>query len=681
MRRLISLAALIALCSAAPRAAHSPATAGAPDVLAAHLNTSVSPATDFFEYSNGAWLAQNPIPASENSWTIGHVVQNETYARVLKITQEAALAKAARGTEAQKIGDFWLTATDSLLADRTGLAPLRDELARIDAAKDLAGILDAAFTQHPLGTGAFFGFGISQDDKASDVVAVSLAQGGLGLPNRDSYFNTDENSTRVRTAYPAHVQKLLELSDATAAARPGAGEAVLRFETELARHSRTLAERRDPEKNYNKFNTGDVTAKLTPSIDWSARLEAAGLHQVGYVIVRQPEFFSALDSLLHATPLEVLKDYLRYHLVAAYAPYLGGGFEAEDFHFDGTVLSGQQEQRPRWKRALDAEEDALGMVLGRLYVKSYFPPHTKLRYEKLVEEIRTAYRERIERLEWMSAETKQKALAKLALVGKKVGYPDRWKDYSALEIDRDSWAANMMRASRWQFDDNVKKFGKPVDRAEWHMTPQTYNAYYNPSNNEIVLPAAIFAIPGVDDDQADDAMIYGYAAASTIGHEITHGFDDQGRQFDPQGNLKSWWTKDDEEKFKARAQVMVDQFNAYEPLPGVHINGRAALGENIADLGGVLLGLDAFKKTEQFKRGETIGGLTPLQRYFLGYSLGWMGAIRKENLARRLLSDVHAPAKWRVLGPVSNVPEFYAAFGVKPGDPMWRPDSARVKIW
>ncbi len=681
---LRSIAAL-ALCAgavcaaaAAPKPAHP---AAGSDVLAAHRNTAVSPAADFFEYSNGLWLQQHPIPASENSWGIGREVQNETYARLLTISQSAAGAHAAPGTEAQKIGDFWATATDSVLGEHVGLVPLRSELDRIDAVRDVAGILDATFAQLPLGTGAFFGLRVGQDQKASDVIAVGLGQGGLGLPDRDFYFKPDSNSMRVRAAYPGHVQKMLELATPAAAARRGAGTAVVAFETALARVSRTRADRRDPEKNYNKLGVGDVTAKLTPSVDWSSRLPALGLTNVTYIIVGQPEFYTALDSLLHATPVEVLKDYMRYHLVSAYADYLGGAVEAEDFAFYGTILSGQQVQRPRWKRALDAEENALGMVLGKLYVKEYFSPQAKERYSRMVEDIRTAYRDRIGRLDWMSDATKQKALDKLAKVGKKVGYPDKWKDYSALTIGRESWAANMMSASRWQFADRVSKFGKPVDRTEWNMTPQTYNAYYSPSNNEIVLPAAAFAIPGVSDANADDAMTYGYAAASTIGHEITHGFDDQGRQYDASGNLKSWWTPEDETRFKARAQRIIDQFDAYEPLPGMHINGRASTGENIADLGGVLLGLDAFKKTAQYKEGESIAGLTPTQRFFLGYALSWMDQTRREMLAQRLLSDVHAPAKWRVLGPLANVPEFYAAFGVKPGDPMWRPDSTRVSIW
>ncbi|MEO6138869.1 MAG: M13 family metallopeptidase, partial [Luteimonas sp.] len=351
------------------------------------------------------------------------------------------------------------------------------------------------------------------------------------------------------------------------------------------------------------------------------------------------------------------------------------------FNFHGRAMSGQQEQRPRWKRALDEENDAMGMVLGRIFVKQYFPEASKQRYTAMVEAIRTAFHDRIERLDWMGADTKAKALRKLGAVTPKVGYPDKWKDYSALLVGRESYAANVMAAQRWQFQDNLAKFGKPVDRTEWDMTPQTYNAYYNPSNNEIVLPAAMFMVPGVPDAQVDDAVAYGYVAAGTIGHEITHGFDDQGRQYDEKGNLSGWWTAQDATRFNTAAQRMVDEFNAYEPLPGLHINGKASLGENIADYGGLLLGMEAFQKTDQYKQGKSIGGLTPTQRYYLGYALGWMTQQRPERLRQRLLSDVHAPAKWRVLGPMSNIPEFYQAFGVKPGQPMWRAPQDRVRIW
>jgi putative endopeptidase len=532
-----------------------------------------------------------------------------------------------------------------------------------------------------IGVGALWSFYIGQDEKKSDTIAVMLYQGGLGLPDRDYYFNDEPGVAAVRAAYPGHVARQLALLGTPADQAQAAGAAVLAFETGLAQVSRSLEDRRDPYKNYNKLAVETLSSQHTPHIPWRAILDGYGLNAAQEVIVGQPEFFSGLDALLQNTPMETQRDYLRFHLASAFAPYLSSAFDAENFAFYGTVLQGKKEQRPRWKRVLDAQEEAMGMLVGQQFVEEYFPAKTKQRYLGLVEAIRETYAEHIQNLSWMSPETKTKALAKLAAMRAKVGYPDHWKDMSSLQVGRTSYAANMLAAQRWHFDDNVAKFGKPVDRTEWEMTPQTYNAYYSPTSNEIVLPAGIFMIAGLRDEDADDAIVYGYAAASTIGHEITHGFDDQGRQYDLEGNLKDWWTSEDAERFTARAQVMVEQFNAYEPIPGLNINGEATLGENIADLGGVVLGLDAFKKTEQYKRGEKIAGLTPVQRYFLGYALGWLGHPREERLRQQLLSDVHSPAKYRVNGPFANLPEFYAAFDVKPGDPMWRSPEQRVQIW
>ncbi|HET6804999.1 MAG TPA: M13 family metallopeptidase, partial [Frateuria sp.] len=649
------LSAMLTMASAGAFAADA---ATPHDFLAAHLDTSVDPGVDFFQYANGGWLKAHPIPASEAAWGIGNEVDDELYARLRGISEAAAKQAAAPGSDPQKIGDFWATAMDVQKADRLGLRPLDAELARIDAITAPAGVLDTVFAFKPIGVGALFRIGIAQDDKDSATMAVQIHQGGLGLPDRDFYFNTEAGVAKVRAAYVRHMAHTFALLGRDPAAATAAATQVMAFETALAKASRRLEDLRDPEKNYHKMAPADFTAKYTPAIDWNTRLAAWGVHP-SYVIVGQPEFFAAEDRLLQRTPLPVLKDYLRYHLVDSYAPFLSSALDKEHFDFHGRAMSGQQEQRPRWKQALDEENDAMGMVLGRIFVGQYFPEASKQRYEAMVEAIRSTFHDRIERLDWMSPATKAKALAKLAAVTPKVGYPDKWKDYSALKVGRASYAANVMAARRWRFQDNLSKFGKPVDRTEWDMTPQTYNAYYNPSNNEIVLPAAIFMVPGVPDDQVDDAVAYGYVAASTIGHEITHGFDDQGRQYDAKGNLSGWWTAQDAARFNAAAQKMVEQFDAYQPLPGLHINGKASLGENIADYGGVLLGLEAFKKTEQFRKGRKIGGLTPTQRYFLGYALGWMSQQREQRLRQRLLSDVHAPAKWRVLGPMSNIPAFY----------------------
>ena len=651
-----------------------------PDFLRANMNPAVDPGTDFFDYANGGWLARNPIPAAESRWGIGTLVNEQLYASLRKINEMAAGGQHQAGTEQQKIGDFWITAMDSGRADQLGAQPLADELALIDKIHDLRSALDAAFALRALEVNAFFSVDVSQDEKNSSAMAVHLSQGGLGLPDRDFYFNPEKGVTRTRQEYLAHIARTLTLLGRSSGHAPTDAKGVMVFETALAKASRKLEDLNDPNKNYNRMSPAELTAKYTPSIAWSDQLAAWRLHP-DFVIIGQPEFFVGVERLLKRTPVSVLRDYLRVHLLDAYALTLSKPFDDEQFRFYGQVLSGKKQQRERWKRVLDAEGDAMGLMLGKIFVQDYFPAAAKQRYVNLVGAIRTAFHDRIDNLPWMSAATKATAQLKLAAITAKVGYPDKWKDYSALVISRDSYCENMKNAARWRFNDEIGKYGKPVDRSEWDMTPQTYDAYYHQSNNEIVLPAAIFTIPGVPDAQIDDAVAYGYVGAGTIGHEITHGFDDSGRQYDQAGNLRDWWTAEDAQKFQQRAAGMIRLFDDYEPLPGLHINGKATLGENIADYGGVLLGLDAFKTTEQYRKGDAIGGLTPLQRYFLGYALGWMTHEREEVLRSLLLSDVHAPAKWRVIGPLSNIPEFYEAFGIKPGQPMWRPETARVQIW
>lgn len=679
---LPGIAAVVTVLAFACGATKTDVDEQAPDYLASHVDTTVNPADDFFAWCNGQWLKDNPIPASEVSWGIGHLVEEQNYVNLKQISVDASMANAAAGTDAQKIGDFWKTGMDSAKAEQLGYTPLQPQLDMINGITDVKGAINTMIAFEPLGVGAFYGgFYVGQDAKKSDEMAIHLWQGGLGLPDRDYYFNNDEETKAIREAYPAHVSEMLVLTGYTKDKADAAATAILAFETKLAESSRTLAKLRDDKANYNKMSAADVTKKLTPSFDWTAICTTHGCKNVDSIIVGQPEFFSALEKNVKETPVDVLKAYLQYHLVSTYASSLSKNIDDADFNFYGKMLQGAEEQRVRWKRVLDAEESAMGMVLGKLWAEKYFDAKAKQRYVDMVEAIRDVYAVRIQNLEWMSDTTKAKALDKLTRMTKKVGYPDKWKDYSALVIGTNSYCENMMNASRWEFNDMISKYGKPVDREEWDMTPQTYNAYYNPSNNEIVLPAAIFIIPGLPDSLADDAMVYGYAAASTIGHEITHGFDDQGRGFDAEGNMTDWWTSTDAEKFNARAAMMVTQFNGFEPLPGKFINGEATLGENIADYGGILLGWDAFIQTEQYKKGELKGGYTPAQRYFMGYALGWLGQQREEALAQRLLTDVHSPGKYRVNGPFRNIPAFHDAFGVKDGDNMWLGEAERVMIW
>jgi len=681
------ISAMLAACGKPPEPAAAVAPSPPPaetlpksDVVAANIDASINPGEDFFSYANGAWLKSHPIPASESSWGIGEEVREELYVKLRSISEKAVAASPPAGSDDQKVGDFWSTAMDEAKAQQLGLSPIRAELDRIAAIKDLNDAIGEAFALQPLGVDTLFGFGIGQDAKQSDVMAVYLGQGGLGLPNRDYYLSADPDIAKTRAAYLVYLANMFQLLGAGETDASAKAAKVMAFETDLAKHSRALADLRDPQRNYNKMAPADLSHKYIPSIDWSARLKSINL-EPSYVIVGQPEFFSSLQALLKRTDVDVLRSYLRVHLATSYASFLDPKIDQVHFAFYGQVLTGQKEQKPRWKRALETENRALGMILGRVFVKEYFPESSKHRYESLVETMRTSFGQRIDRLDWMSPATKAKSHEKLTSLVKKVGYPDKWKDYSLLTIGRTSYADNIMRAQRWNFADQLSKFGKPVDRTEWEMTPQTYNAGYNPSNNEILLPAAQFDIPGFADADVDDAVVYGYAAASTIGHEMTHGFDDEGRQFDAAGNLKDWWTKDDAKKFEQRANIMVKQFNAFEPLPGTHINGKASLGENIADYGGLLIAIDAFKNTDQYKKNEKIAGFTPMQRFFLGYALSWIYEEQEALLRQGLLSDVHAPPKWRVNGPLSNIPEFYEAFGVKEGQAMFRPDAQRVRIW
>lgn len=675
-RAILRLAFITAGLSAASAISAPPAG----DVLRDHLDLSVRPGADFFGYANGGWFQRNPIPASESTWGIGGAVVEQIQRQLRVISEEAAAGAHPPGSDAQRIGDFWATAMDEARAEKLGVQPLKEELGRIDAIHTPAEALDAAFALQRLGVNVLFSLAVSPDEKRSDAPILHLYQGGLGLPDRDFYFNGEQGVVHVREEYVPHIARTLVLLGRDPMMARQRAEAIMAFETALAQASRRLEDLRDPQRNYNRMSPAELTAGQTPSIAWGEQLARWGTHEPA-VIVGQPEFFDALEHLVQSTPVPVLQDYLRFHLVSDYSDALSAAFVEEFFHFNRRVLAGQPEQKPRWKRVIDAENDAIGMIVGRAYVHRHFPEAAKQRYTAMVDAIRTAYHDRIQRLDWMSAATKARALRKLAVMGKKVGYPDKWKDDSGLRIARDSYCANVMRARRWAFGDALAKLGKPVDHTEWEMTPQTYNAYYEPTRNEIVLPAAIFAVPGMADADLDDALAYGNVGASTIGHEITHGFDDTGRQFDEVGNLADWWTAEDAAGFQQRAQRMVQQFDAYEPLPGLHVNGKASLGENIADYGGLLLGLEAFHRTAQYRDGTRIAGLTPDQRFFLGYALGWLVEVRDERLRQQLLSDVHAPAKWRVNGPLSNMPEFYQAFDVKPGDPMYRPKGERVHIW
>jgi putative endopeptidase len=651
------------------------------DPIYKNLDTSVSPGEDFFKYANGTWLKNNPIPPAYSSWGIGNIVTEEIRDRLKKINEDALKANAPKGSTTQKIGDFYYSGLDSTGTEKAGITPLKQQLDLIDNAKNAQDILNAAAILTATGTRNFIGMRVGQDDKNSSKMMVQLGQTGLGLPNRDYYFKTDARTTRIRNDYSEkYLPAVLALSGWDEQKATAGSKSAYNIEKFLADSSRKLENLRDPYRNYNKMTVAQFD-KLTPGIEWVGLFKTLELKPVDSVIVGQPEFYRAVNTALKTFSVDDWKSYLRLKLIISYAPYLNNALVEENFRFTGKVLRGQKEQLPRWKRVLDTENGIMGELLGKLFVKEYFSAKSKARYVEEVAAMKEAYREHIMKLDWMSPETKQKALAKLNAVNPKVGYPDQWKDFSTLVINRESYAGNVLNARHWLYQVNINKLGKSVNHAEWNMTPQTYNANYSPSNNEITLPAAQLLIPGLRDDEVDDAMAYGYVAASVIGHEITHGFDDEGRQFDAKGNLKTWWKPQDSVKFTQHAQMLVNQFNGYVVLDSLHINGKATLGENIADLGGIVLGVDAFKKTQQYKEGKKINGLTPMQRFFLGYALSWLSHQRDEVLANQILTDVHSPAFLRVNVPLTDVPEFYEAFHIKKGDKMWIEPDKRVKIW
>ncbi len=650
-----------------------------PDVLAKNMDTTLLPGEDIFQYANGGWIKNNPIPAEESQWGIGNLVIEENTKRLRTISESASKENAVNGSAAQKIGNFWQAAMDTLKIEAAGTTPLNTYINKIESINDTKSLLSVLAELDQIGVNGPIQFFVAQDAKQSDLNALQLWQTGIGLPEREYYFKSDSSTLNIRTAYVKNITQTLMLIGEDSLKAAKAATDILSLETSLAKAHKKLEDLRDPYANYNKMKFANL-AKICPAVNWDNYLIENGIGKSDSVIVGQPAYYQALNNLLNNSPLATWKNMMRYRLTKRFSEVLPDKFGQLAFDFS-KLFSGAKERKPRWKRVIRAEENAMGELLGQLYVKEFFNEKAKQRYEKMVDDVKLAYSERIKKLTWMSDTTKQKALIKLAAVKMKVGYPNKWKDFSSMEIVKESYFQNLVNSTKWWHQYEMNKLGKPVDREEWDMTPQTYNAYYNPSNNEIVLPAGIFTVPGYKDEELDDATVYGYAGASTIGHEITHGFDDEGRQYDEKGNLKSWWTKNDEQEFNKRAAVMINQFNAFEPLPGSHINGKATLGENIADLGGILIALDAFKKTTQFKNNQPIAGLSPMKRYFLGYALGWMGYPTEQSLKNQLMTDVHSPAKYRVNGPFVNVKEFYSAFDIQAKDKIYLADSVRVNIW
>jgi putative endopeptidase len=643
-----------------------------------NMNMSAKPSEDFYEYANGAWLKTAKIPASESRWGSFNELQEFNQNALKSICEDASATPGAKGTTRQKVGDFYAAGMDEAAIEKVGLAGVKPLLDRVMKIKTYKELLEEITNLYMDGDDPLWSLAVDQDDKNSTAVVPKFYQGGIHLPDRDYFLKDDERSKKIRKAYEEHAYNVFKLlGDNEVKAKANAGD-VMRFETTLAKASMTRVEMRDPQKIYNKMTLADLE-KVCPQMNWAEYMKKLGIEN-SYVIVGQPEFLKEVNNQLKNGTLDDWKTILRWNVIKSAIPFLSKTFVEEGFKF-AQNLSGQKEMQPRWKRVSNMTDGLLGEALGQIYVEKHFKSEAKQRMMVMVENLSKTYEARIKNLDWMSAATKQKALQKLSTFIRKIGYTDKWLDYTPLSIDRSkSYFENVLAAKRFLFKDVTSRVGKPVDKTRWGMTPSTVNAYYNPSMNEIVFPAGILQYPFFD-NEADDAVNYGGIGA-VIGHEMTHGFDDEGRQFDFEGNLKEWWTEEDSKKFDVKANLMVEQYNGYMVLDTVHVNGKLTLGENLADLGGVTLAYEAFKNySPQGKTNDRIDGFTPDQRFFLSWSQVWRGLMRDEAMAQRIVTDPHSPGKYRSNGPLSNFEPFYKAFDVKEGDKMWRPEAKRVKIW
>jgi putative endopeptidase len=646
-----------------------------------NMDTTVKPGDDFFVYTNGKWLKNNPIPADKNSRDAFDELFERSREDIREIILDAASAKEVLpGSNKQKIGIFYKSGMDTVKIGDQGIKPLKVFFDKIESIKTTDDVqLTAAFFQS-YAISPFFYLFSNQDSKNSSNVIAQCYQAGLGLPERDYYFNDDESTKKIREKYLIHLTKMFELlKDEPVVAEKNA-KTVMNIETQLAKASFTNIENQDPQKTYNKFDIEGLN-NLSQNINWAAYFKQTGYPDLKEINIYQPGFFKELGNMLKSVSVEDWKTILRWQLINSTANYLSKDFQNQNFDFYYTTLSGQEKMEPRWKLVLDATSGSLGEAIGQLYVEKYFPPAAKERITALVMNLKASLKQRIENLSWMGPQTKQEAVAKLDNMKVKVGYPNKWRDYSTLEITSDSYVMNILNSQAFEFRYTMDKIGKPVDREEWGMTPQTVNAGYYPNKNEIVFPAGILQPPFFNLD-ADDAVNYG-AIGMVIGHEMTHGFDNQGRQYDKDGNLRDWWTKEDSKSFEDHTAMLIDQYNKYEVLDSTFVNGKLTLGENIADLGGATIAFNAYKLSLEGKTApEPVDGHTNFQRFFLSYAQIWRTNMRDAELRRRVKIDVHSPAKVRINGVVYNMPEFYEAFPeVKPGDKLFRAPEQRPVIW
>jgi len=643
-----------------------------------NLDKSVKPQDDFYQYAIGGWLKANPIPDAYSRWGSFEILYENNLQQIKNILETSAKANADKGTIQQKVGDFYSTGMDSAKIEELGYTPIKPILEDIDKISTKEELVKMTAYLHEHEVSPLFAFFSAVDAKNSDMMIAQIYQSGMGLPDVEYYYKKDDRSKEIREKYVEHITKMFELINYSDTDAKAAAEKIMYLETSLAKAANTRLENRDPNKTYNKLTKAELISK-SPNFDWNLFFTEIGKKDLSEINVSQPEFIAEVSKLMKDTPMSDWKAYLKWTVLRNTADYLSSDFVNQDFEFYGKFLNGSKKLRERWKRVSNVLDRTIGELVGQLYVKENFPPEAKSRAKEIVDNLLEAMGESIKNNDWMSDETKEQALLKLGSFGVKIGYPDKWTDYSSLEISKNSYFKNVWNSWNFLFKDDMRKIGKPVDESEWGMTPQTVNAYYSPTRNEIVFPAGILQPPFFNKD-ADDAMNYG-AMGAVIGHEITHGFDDQGRQYDAKGNIRDWWTKEDAERFDKRAKGLVDQYSNFVAVDTMKIDGKLTLGENIADLGGLTVAYAAFSKTDEFKEGKKIDGFTPQQRFFLSWAQVWRNNIRDENLKLRLKTDVHSPGKQRVNGPLANLPQFYAAFDVKEGDPMRRSSDEIVKIW
>ncbi len=656
----------------------------------ANMDLSVKPGDNFYLYANGAWIKKTPVPASKTRWGSFDALAEESSQALKKLLEEAAkdpgktaadgdTKYAGKADLMKRVGDYYASAMDSATIQQLGYKPIKPLLDGITALSSKAQVLKQVnYLRSQSVTSPLYRIGVGQDAKDVTKYIINIGQGGTTLPDRDYYLKNDARSQKIRTDYTAYIIKLFSLTGETTVKAMANAVTVMQLETAMAEAQMSRVEMRDPTKLYNKFTIAELSAK-TPNLNWTNILTELGYKgNQEAVIVSNPKYMVFIDSLLNKVPLDDWKVYLKWGVLKDAAPYLSSEFVDANFAYNQS-LSGQKEQTPRWQRMSGLIDRQLGDLLGQLYVDKYFNQAAKARMLELVNNLQTTFDSRIKKLDWMSEVTRQRALAKLHAFTKKIGFPDKWKNYAEIVIKRDDFYGNLRRCSQWAYNDNVNRLGKPIDKTEWAMTPPTVNAYYSPQKNEIVFPAGILRFPFFD-FEADDAINYGGIGA-VIGHEMTHGFDDQGRQFDADGNLEDWWTKTDADEFKKRADEVVQQYNGYTILDTLHVNGKLTLGENLADLGGLSIAYEAFKNTKQGQSTEKIDGFTPDQRFFLNWSQVWRNNILPEAAAQRILTDNHSPGMHRSNGPLTNMEAFYKAFDVKFGDKMYKAPEKRTKIW